>query len=155
MLPKPSRTAIEPGGTTQVIATAFAVCVVLPGSASAKQPRLASVKRELQLTHPCDRAHEPSNRTEERRLPSLARRWSESFELRKSQNYVLLAHFLPRPPAVAEASRQPEKERHFPPREYVVARGILHHREDWESQRQLEYHLRQAPIVAGRIDIVP
>jgi hypothetical protein len=34
-------------------AVALAVCVVLSASASAKQPRLASVKREFQLTHPC------------------------------------------------------------------------------------------------------
>ena len=35
------------------IAAAFAVCVVLPDSASAKEHRSASVKREFQLTHPC------------------------------------------------------------------------------------------------------
>jgi hypothetical protein len=29
------------------------VCVVLPISASAKQPRSASAKHEFQLTHPC------------------------------------------------------------------------------------------------------
>ena len=39
--------------TALLIAAAFAVCFVLPGSASAKQPRSASVKREFQLTHPC------------------------------------------------------------------------------------------------------
>jgi hypothetical protein len=39
--------------TAVLIAAAFAVCVALPGSVSAKQPRLASVKREFQLTHPC------------------------------------------------------------------------------------------------------
>ena len=42
--------------TALLIAAAFAVCVVLPGSASAKQPRSASVKREFQLTHPCPAA---------------------------------------------------------------------------------------------------
>jgi hypothetical protein len=31
----------------------LAVCVALPISALAKQPRSASVKREFQLTHPC------------------------------------------------------------------------------------------------------
>jgi hypothetical protein len=36
-----------------LIPVAFAVCAPLPVSASAKQPRLASVKREFQLTHPC------------------------------------------------------------------------------------------------------
>jgi hypothetical protein len=36
-----------------LISAALAVCVVLPTSSSAKQPRLASVKREFQLTHPC------------------------------------------------------------------------------------------------------
>ena len=39
--------------TALFIAAAFAVTVVLPGPASAKQPRSASVKREFQLTHPC------------------------------------------------------------------------------------------------------
>jgi hypothetical protein len=39
--------------TAQLIAAAFAVFVVLPGSTLAKQPRSASVKREFQLTHPC------------------------------------------------------------------------------------------------------
>jgi hypothetical protein len=39
--------------TSLLIAAAFAACVALPISASAKQPRLASVKREFQLTHPC------------------------------------------------------------------------------------------------------
>jgi hypothetical protein len=37
--------------TALLIAAAFAVCVVLPGSA--KEHRSASVKREFQLTHPC------------------------------------------------------------------------------------------------------
>jgi hypothetical protein len=32
---------------------ALALCVVLPVSVSAKQPRSSSVKREFQLTHPC------------------------------------------------------------------------------------------------------
>jgi hypothetical protein len=31
----------------------LAVCVAVPVSASAKQPRLASAKREFQLAHPC------------------------------------------------------------------------------------------------------
>jgi hypothetical protein len=35
------------------ISAALAVCVVLPISASAKEHRSASVKREFQLTHPC------------------------------------------------------------------------------------------------------
>jgi hypothetical protein len=39
--------------TALLISTALAVCVVLQGSASAKQYRSASVKREFQLTHPC------------------------------------------------------------------------------------------------------
>ena len=39
--------------TTLLIAAAFAVCFALPGSASAKQHRSASVKREFQLMHPC------------------------------------------------------------------------------------------------------
>jgi hypothetical protein len=39
--------------TALLIAAAFAVCFVPPGSASAKQSRSASVKREFQLTHPC------------------------------------------------------------------------------------------------------
>jgi hypothetical protein len=39
--------------TALLIAAAFAVCVVLLGSASAKEHRSASVKREFQLTHPC------------------------------------------------------------------------------------------------------
>jgi hypothetical protein len=43
----------HPMPTALLIAAAFAVCVVLPGSASAKQLRSASVKREFQLTHPC------------------------------------------------------------------------------------------------------
>jgi hypothetical protein len=34
-------------------AVVLAVCVALPVSASAKQPRSASVKHEFQLTHPC------------------------------------------------------------------------------------------------------
>jgi hypothetical protein len=34
-------------------AVLLAVCVSLPLSASAKQPRSASAKREFQLTHPC------------------------------------------------------------------------------------------------------
>ena len=33
--------------------TVFAVCVVLPVSASAKEHRSASVKHEFQLAHPC------------------------------------------------------------------------------------------------------
>jgi hypothetical protein len=36
-----------------LIPVLLAVYVALPISASAKQPRLASVKREFQLTHPC------------------------------------------------------------------------------------------------------
>jgi hypothetical protein len=43
----------HPMPTALLIAAAFAVCVVLPSSASAKQHRSASVKREFQLTHPC------------------------------------------------------------------------------------------------------
>jgi hypothetical protein len=39
--------------TALLIAAAFVFCVILPGSASAKQYRSASVKREFQLTHPC------------------------------------------------------------------------------------------------------
>ncbi len=39
--------------TTLLIAAALAVCVVLPGCASAKEQRSALVKREFQLTHPC------------------------------------------------------------------------------------------------------
>ena len=39
--------------TALLIAAAFVVGVVLPGSASSKQLRSASVKRESQLTHPC------------------------------------------------------------------------------------------------------
>jgi hypothetical protein len=39
--------------TALLIAAVFAVCVVLPGSASAKEHRSTSVKREFQLTHPC------------------------------------------------------------------------------------------------------
>jgi hypothetical protein len=39
--------------TALLIAAALAVCVVLPGPASAKQQRSASVKREFQLMHPC------------------------------------------------------------------------------------------------------
>jgi hypothetical protein len=35
------------------LAIALAVCVILPISASAKEHRSTSVKRELQLTHPC------------------------------------------------------------------------------------------------------
>jgi hypothetical protein len=35
-----------------MLAVAVAVCVVLAVSASAKEPRSASVKREFQLTHP-------------------------------------------------------------------------------------------------------
>jgi hypothetical protein len=31
----------------------MAVCVALPVSASAKQPRSGSAKREFQVTHPC------------------------------------------------------------------------------------------------------
>jgi hypothetical protein len=38
--------------TALLIAAAFVVCLVLPGSASAKQPRSASVKGTFQLTHP-------------------------------------------------------------------------------------------------------
>ena len=39
--------------TTLLIAAAFAVCLVLPSTAPAKQYQSASVKREFQLTHPC------------------------------------------------------------------------------------------------------
>jgi hypothetical protein len=39
--------------TALLIAAVFAVCVVLPDSASAKEHRSASVKHEFQLTHPC------------------------------------------------------------------------------------------------------
>jgi hypothetical protein len=39
--------------TALLIAAALAICVVLPVSASAKQFRLALVKREFQLTQPC------------------------------------------------------------------------------------------------------
>jgi hypothetical protein len=39
--------------TALLTAVAFAVWVVLPGTASAKQPRSASVKRAFELTHPC------------------------------------------------------------------------------------------------------
>jgi hypothetical protein len=39
--------------TALLSAAVFAVCVVLSGSASAKEHRSASVKREFQLTHPC------------------------------------------------------------------------------------------------------
>jgi hypothetical protein len=39
--------------TALLIAAAFAVCFVLPGSASAKHHRSASVKREFQLTRRC------------------------------------------------------------------------------------------------------
>jgi hypothetical protein len=39
--------------TALLIAAVFAVCVVLPDSASAKEHRSASVKREFQLTYPC------------------------------------------------------------------------------------------------------
>jgi hypothetical protein len=39
--------------TALPICVLLAVCVALPGSGSAKQPRSASVKREFQLTHPC------------------------------------------------------------------------------------------------------
>jgi hypothetical protein len=35
------------------LAIALAVCVILPISASAKEHRSTSVKREFQLTHPC------------------------------------------------------------------------------------------------------
>jgi hypothetical protein len=45
----------------------------------------------------------------------------------------LLAHLLPRPPAVAEASRQPQKDRDLAPRQYPVARGILNRPEDREA----------------------
>jgi len=40
-------------GTVLPIAVLLAVCVALPVSASAKQPRSASAKREFQLMHPC------------------------------------------------------------------------------------------------------
>jgi hypothetical protein len=43
----------HPMPTAPLIAAAFAVFVVLPGSASAKHLRSASVKHEFQLTHPC------------------------------------------------------------------------------------------------------
>ena len=36
-----------------LIAVLLAVCVALTVSASAKQPRSASAKRDFQLTHPC------------------------------------------------------------------------------------------------------
>jgi hypothetical protein len=39
--------------TALLTAVLLAVCVALPISASAKQHRSASVKREFQLTHPC------------------------------------------------------------------------------------------------------
>ena len=39
--------------TVLLTAALLAVCAALSVSASAKQPRLASVKREFQLTHPC------------------------------------------------------------------------------------------------------
>jgi hypothetical protein len=35
------------------LGVAVVVCLVLAVSASAKEPRSASVKREFQLTHPC------------------------------------------------------------------------------------------------------
>jgi hypothetical protein len=39
--------------TALLISTALAASIVLPISASAKEQRSASVKREFQLTHPC------------------------------------------------------------------------------------------------------
>jgi hypothetical protein len=39
--------------TALLTAVVLAVCLALPVSASAKQPRSPSVKREFQLTHPC------------------------------------------------------------------------------------------------------
>jgi len=39
--------------TALPICVLLAVCVALPISASAKQPRSASAKRKFQLTHPC------------------------------------------------------------------------------------------------------
>jgi hypothetical protein len=39
--------------TFLLTAAMLAVCVALPVSVSAKQPRSAWVKREFQLTHPC------------------------------------------------------------------------------------------------------
>jgi hypothetical protein len=39
--------------TALLIFAALAAIIVLPSSASAKQLRSASVKREFQLTHPC------------------------------------------------------------------------------------------------------
>jgi hypothetical protein len=45
-----ARFGIPPGS---LISGAFAVCVVLPVPATAKEHRSAWVKREFQLTHPC------------------------------------------------------------------------------------------------------
>jgi hypothetical protein len=39
--------------TVLLVPVLLAVCVTMPVSAPAKQPRLASVKREFQLAHPC------------------------------------------------------------------------------------------------------
>jgi hypothetical protein len=39
--------------TALPICVLLAVCAALPVSASAKQPRSASAKRDFQLTHPC------------------------------------------------------------------------------------------------------
>jgi hypothetical protein len=39
--------------TALLISAALAASIVLPSSASAKEHRSASVKREFQLTHPC------------------------------------------------------------------------------------------------------
>jgi hypothetical protein len=46
--------------------TMLAVCVVLPASASAKEPRSALVERESQLTHAV-----PNHRADERRMSRL------------------------------------------------------------------------------------
>src|SRR5215472_13721677 len=39
--------------TALPICVLLSICVALPVSASAKQPRSASAKRDFQLTHPC------------------------------------------------------------------------------------------------------
>jgi hypothetical protein len=61
--------------TALLIAAAFAICVVLPGSASVKEHRSASVKREFPLTHPF-----PSGRTHKRRVPGYVKDHVLSFE---------------------------------------------------------------------------
>jgi hypothetical protein len=46
--------------TALLISTALATSIFLPISASAKEHRSASVKREFQLTHPCPATGHPT-----------------------------------------------------------------------------------------------